>query len=331
MVRLWIAAYDDPSVTESVLEARFNHCPVLESHCQPSLTSAGPNTTSPLCAGYSTGDSQNNVLMGRRINPRRIDTEILKCWIAKEGRSIHGAAMSRPPQNRYFRFIDLHNECVIQAPPSPRYVALSYVWGLVKTISLTRQTMDSLQKPSGLGDQVPLPRTILDAMHLCKELDERYLYTTTSRCRGYSLSVRLAEYALLESQMLNTPGTLMTFSKLISRFQSALKAPFKCRRYSIHRTCMSFGPAPRFSTSRGSNTMPLLSGRCSPSFTPIRRLVSSAEYYWTLTGGLGSLTCWSLSYWVARPHWPICSSRRSAESHIACRFLTGRKMTQATL
>jgi len=54
MVRLWIAAYDDPSVTESVLETRFNHCLVLESHCQPSLTSAGPNrAASRSCSSFS--------------------------------------------------------------------------------------------------------------------------------------------------------------------------------------------------------------------------------------------------------------------------------------
>jgi hypothetical protein len=72
-----------------------------------------------------------------------------------------------------FRLIDVQRNCVVQPKGFVRYCALSYVWGSVKQVFLT--SYDSLESPNALIG-LQLPRTILDAMALCRDIGCRYLW-----------------------------------------------------------------------------------------------------------------------------------------------------------
>ncbi|KAK0123845.1 hypothetical protein ONS95_008839 [Cadophora gregata] len=73
--------------------------------------------------------------------------------------------------------IDLENMSIVPAPESCRYCALSYVWGKVTEnwLTLTRENNISLSKKNALAG-APLAQTVKDAMQLCVELGERYLW-----------------------------------------------------------------------------------------------------------------------------------------------------------
>ncbi|KAG7290010.1 hypothetical protein NEMBOFW57_000002 [Staphylotrichum longicolle] len=80
-----------------------------------------------------------------------------------------------------FHLIDTRDGCVIEGRPDMEYFALSYVWGDVAQLALTRANREALRRPGSLwaetGDTGPaLPRTISDAMALCKACDQRYLW-----------------------------------------------------------------------------------------------------------------------------------------------------------
>ncbi|KAI0977230.1 heterokaryon incompatibility protein-domain-containing protein [Xylaria arbuscula] len=77
------------------------------------------------------------------------------------------------PKN--FRLIDVQKKCIVLAPPNPRYLALSYVWGTANTILLKQHNYDELHSEGALRDGL-LPKTIRDAIFLCSNLGERYLW-----------------------------------------------------------------------------------------------------------------------------------------------------------
>jgi hypothetical protein len=96
----------------------------------------------------------------------------------------HGDTCARPlwavdnddvPPN--FRVIDVHTDCVVEAPINPSYFALSYVWGLFAENDLcaTSGNIDILKKEHSLTQEV-LPQTIVDAMKLVLELGGQYLW-----------------------------------------------------------------------------------------------------------------------------------------------------------
>ena len=69
--------------------------------------------------------------------------------------------------------------CVVSIGPADEYITLSYVWGLA-TLSRgmpTAKTSNilSLGEPGSLSSQ-GLPRTILDAMEVCRRIGRRYLW-----------------------------------------------------------------------------------------------------------------------------------------------------------
>ncbi|KAI4942430.1 hypothetical protein J4E86_010233 [Alternaria arbusti] len=76
--------------------------------------------------------------------------------------------------------IDVVEECITLKPVSNvRYIALSYVWGNVKSTNLTSGNMEELRKPRSLSSGshvVTVPQTIRDAMRLTADLDIRYLW-----------------------------------------------------------------------------------------------------------------------------------------------------------
>ncbi|KAH7310281.1 heterokaryon incompatibility protein-domain-containing protein [Rhexocercosporidium sp. MPI-PUGE-AT-0058] len=75
------------------------------------------------------------------------------------------------------RIIDLESMSITPAPEGCRYCALSYVWGKITVtwLTLTRENMASLSSKNALVGAF-VPQTVQDAMKLCVELGERYLW-----------------------------------------------------------------------------------------------------------------------------------------------------------
>ncbi|KAI0550020.1 heterokaryon incompatibility protein-domain-containing protein [Xylaria curta] len=78
-----------------------------------------------------------------------------------------------------FRLIDVVEGRIVQVGLKARYVALSYVWGTSeedrKRFQLLRCNIRDAERLHGLFDQ-NLPPLISDAINLCRELGERYLW-----------------------------------------------------------------------------------------------------------------------------------------------------------
>lgn len=78
--------------------------------------------------------------------------------------------------------IDVHQECLVSSASLryiPRYCALSYVWGQVKTSNLTTTTRDMFCQPGALSADNPdvdIPKTIRHTIGLVKALGEKYLW-----------------------------------------------------------------------------------------------------------------------------------------------------------
>ncbi|KAI1113549.1 heterokaryon incompatibility protein-domain-containing protein [Nemania sp. NC0429] len=103
----------------------------------------------------------------------------LKRWLA-DCQATHDACAKPPdddatPLPKSFRLIDVEKKCIVLAPPNPRYLALSYVWGTANTILLKQHNYDELHSEGALRGGL-LPKTIQDALTLCSNLGERYLW-----------------------------------------------------------------------------------------------------------------------------------------------------------
>ncbi|KAF2812976.1 HET-domain-containing protein [Mytilinidion resinicola] len=79
------------------------------------------------------------------------------------------------PKN--FRVIDVRRRCVVETRNDP-FVALSYVWGSANYpsfLTATRDTIQAMMKHGGLPER-HVPRTIEDAMLVCEQLGEQFLW-----------------------------------------------------------------------------------------------------------------------------------------------------------
>ncbi|KAF9873415.1 hypothetical protein CkaCkLH20_09228 [Colletotrichum karsti] len=80
-----------------------------------------------------------------------------------------------------FRLVDTKEWRVVRMPDPEEYVALSYVWALAsdsaekQKLQLQRDNMEEMEKPGGLDPDM-LPEVVSDAIHLCAELGQRYLW-----------------------------------------------------------------------------------------------------------------------------------------------------------
>jgi hypothetical protein len=75
------------------------------------------------------------------------------------------------------KVIDVERKCVVEALEPCSFVALTYVWGNTIQPRFTEQTEPVLMQEGGLDRVWPyLPTTIRDAILLCQNLGERYLW-----------------------------------------------------------------------------------------------------------------------------------------------------------
>lgn len=80
-----------------------------------------------------------------------------------------------------FRLVDTYEWCVARVPEPDSYVALSYVWSLAsdssekQQLQLQQDNVGLLEAARGL-QRDKLPEVIVDAIQLCAELGQRYLW-----------------------------------------------------------------------------------------------------------------------------------------------------------
>lgn len=81
------------------------------------------------------------------------------------------------PGLNVLRLIDVEENRLIEACEVLPYVALSYVWGGIPTIRLTRTNLEAMLLPGSLNELwLRLPRTIQDTLCLVRELGLRYVW-----------------------------------------------------------------------------------------------------------------------------------------------------------
>ncbi|KAF2814237.1 HET-domain-containing protein, partial [Mytilinidion resinicola] len=118
----------------------------------------------------------------------------------------------REDAEREFRLIDLEKMCVVLAPSTEQYAALSYVWGesgaklaLVKSNQSVFETEGSF-----LGHD--LPETILDAMSVCKELGINYLWVDALCIVQDTNETKLAQITSMDKIYSNASLTIIALA-----------------------------------------------------------------------------------------------------------------------
>lgn len=116
---------------------------------------------------------------GRVMKPL-VDVQGLRNWL-RQCEDLHGKAchaqewLGNIEQPNFLRVIDVERRCIVRAPPSCRYLALSYVWGSEKSAQTTKANIRNFRNKNGLGKDI-LPETIADSVKLVIALGERYLW-----------------------------------------------------------------------------------------------------------------------------------------------------------
>ncbi|GIC92963.1 uncharacterized protein Aud_009442 [Aspergillus udagawae] len=132
------------------------------------------------------GDSEQ-LLHGRMLR-KNLNIPLIKNWIRtcfKECK-LEDAFHSQDATARPARVIDTRRLMIRRTPPDCEYVALSYTWGpkSITQLQLTKDNEPRLAKAQGLNEAWDMiPRTIQDAIDLCRRLGIRYLWVD-ALCRG---------------------------------------------------------------------------------------------------------------------------------------------------
>jgi hypothetical protein len=143
----------------------------------------GPAATSAVFLNEETAVSPYG--SARFIHPQ-IDPGLIKKWLRLCEYHHELTCTPKPeiietPKNqsglKVLRVIDTQEQCIVEAAPGCRYIALSYLWGQVSTVRLLRSNKMQLTTKGGLiGFRRDLPKTISDAIDLVSAVGERYLW-----------------------------------------------------------------------------------------------------------------------------------------------------------
>jgi hypothetical protein len=111
---------------------------------------------------------------------REIDFDVLRAW-RHQCHEFHGLCCNDRYSDGLSKYmdeihlVDVVRGCLVTVSSATPYVALSYVWGKVPMLKTTKTNIDQLRREGALFDD-GVARTIRDAMHVVKRLDERYLW-----------------------------------------------------------------------------------------------------------------------------------------------------------
>ncbi|KAL2106068.1 hypothetical protein VUR80DRAFT_7333 [Thermomyces stellatus] len=111
--------------------------------------------------------------------PPFIDWKRVRGWLSRccaEHGDCKPARLATPPSA--FRVIDVETRQLVRAGPECQFVALSYVWGANPDPSKLQATMSNVERLEERGALKPseIPAAIDEAMRVCRELGERYLW-----------------------------------------------------------------------------------------------------------------------------------------------------------
>lgn len=124
---------------------------------------------------------------GITIEKGQIDIALIAEWL-HSCETVHGSECAPQPLSigcsplagsslKTFRLLDVINGCMVETPIHREYFALSYVWGGVEQVRLTKGNKDLLMRPGALaGLASQLPKTIRDAIDLVRLLGKQYLW-----------------------------------------------------------------------------------------------------------------------------------------------------------
>ncbi|RYP82244.1 hypothetical protein DL770_005636 [Monosporascus sp. CRB-9-2] len=126
-----------------------------------------------VCTEWDSLDPRDGYMFSGRSMGDIVDPGLLRTWLRM---SAPAASPHSPPSIRT-RFIDLETSSVIEGTTDRSFAVLSYVWGDAKQLCLVKGTKPALTAPGGLEAlQADLPRTISDAIAVCKAVGERFLW-----------------------------------------------------------------------------------------------------------------------------------------------------------
>ncbi|KAI1311985.1 heterokaryon incompatibility protein-domain-containing protein [Xylaria venustula] len=109
------------------------------------------------------------------------DVQLLRGWMRRceDNHAVKcgGKGIKKEDLPTGFRVIDTLEEKITEPEGSFRYMALSYMWavGPDNNVQLEKSNVEALTEPHSLR-QVQLPNIIVDAIALCRDLGERYLW-----------------------------------------------------------------------------------------------------------------------------------------------------------
>lgn len=114
---------------------------------------------------------------GRRLDLNWIDLDLVRKWkadcLTNHGAVCEDSLASLTDRPRWL--IDIELNCVVPGFDARSYVALSYLWGKTAQFRMKKEHLPESQKLNGLRD-LPIARTILDAIDLTREIGERFLW-----------------------------------------------------------------------------------------------------------------------------------------------------------
>ena len=127
-------------------------------------------------------ESSTSACSFRKLDENSIDISTIRNWMDSCSK-LHPICESNPswfdslnPPD-FLLVIDVQENCLTRISFDTNFVALSYVWGKSSMPTTTRSTFPSLSVPGGLKSLTPaFPKTIIDAIHLTAQLNEKYLW-----------------------------------------------------------------------------------------------------------------------------------------------------------
>lgn len=138
-------------------------------------------------------DGSSMVTSFRRPILSRVDLVLVQNWLndclehepCNNNRTAQQANMAQTFYTSGFRLIDVIEGRLVEKTEPCKYIALSYVWGQAASFGLctNKENLSTLSQPSSLdrshiqyGVSKHLPKTIADAISLCRLIGHRYLW-----------------------------------------------------------------------------------------------------------------------------------------------------------
>jgi hypothetical protein len=127
------------------------------------------------------GDHGFNIYAGRPGNQLLfwpyIEWSLLNTWLAVVDNTSPSKSFSFSQELRDVIVIDVINLNVVRLPPQAKYLALCYIWGVTTrpTLRAERSNISGLARQGSL-ENTALPSTVSDAMTVCRNLHEQFLW-----------------------------------------------------------------------------------------------------------------------------------------------------------